>query len=131
MSLRNSLYYILAGNDSEYTIRFDASHPVFAGHFPGHPVVPGACLVQIAEELLSTRLSQKVRFTSVRNLKFRQPVTPDQQVTITFSPSMRGNGGCSFNFQLSIPSDRALGQRTINLISASFTATYMCLDSDL
>ena len=121
MSLRNSLYYILGSNESEYTIRFDASHPIFAGHFPGHPVLPGACLVQIAEELLSTHLSQKVRFTSVRNLKFRQPVTPDQEVTLTFSPSMRGNVGCSFNFQLS----------TINLISASFTATYMCLDSDL
>lgn len=121
MSLRNSLYYLVSSNESEYTIRFDASHPVFAGHFPGHPVVPGACLVQIAEELLSAHLSQKVRFTSVRNLKFRQPVTPDQEVTITFSPSERGQGGCSFNYQLS----------TINLISASFTATYMCLDSDL
>lgn len=112
MSLRNNLYYILTGNESEYTIRFDASHPIFAGHFPGHPVVPGACLVQIAEELLATRLGQNVRFTSVRNLKFRQPITPDQEVTLTFQCQMS-------NFKCQI-SD-----------SASFTATYMCLDSDL
>lgn len=116
MSLRNSLYYLVSSNESEYTIRFDASHPVFAGHFPGHPIVPGACLVQIAEELLSTHLSQKVRFTSVRNLKFRQPVTPDREVTITFS-SPFGGGREGVLCKISD--------------SASFTATYMCFDSDL
>lgn len=83
MSLRNSLYYIVAQDDASYTIRFDASHPIFAGHFPGQPVVPGACLIQIAEELASLQAGHTVRMTALRNLKFRQPVTPDKQVTIT------------------------------------------------
>jgi 3-hydroxyacyl-[acyl-carrier-protein] dehydratase len=117
MSLRNSLYYLLGSDESEYTIRFDASHPIFAGHFPGHPIVPGACLVQIAEELLAAFGEQKVRFTSVRNLEFRQPVLPDQEVTITILLAKEQNVKC----QLSI----------INSLSASFTATYMCLDSDV
>ncbi len=123
MSLRNSLYYILESNESEYKIRFDASHPIFAGHFPGHPIVPGACLVQIAEELLSAHLGQKIRFTSVRNLKFRQPVTPDQEVTLTLmlkEPTL--------NSQLSILNSQF---SILNSTSASFTAIYMCLDSDL
>ena len=123
MSLRNSLYYILESNESEYKIRFDASHPIFAGHFPGHPIVPGACLVQIAEELLSAHLGQKIRFTSVRNLKFRQPVTPDQEVTLTLmlkEPTLNSQLPI-LNSQFSI----------LNSTSASFTATYMCLDSDL
>ena len=124
MLLRNSLYYIVESRETEsesreaeYRVRFDASHPIFAGHFPGHPVVPGACLVQIAEELLVTHLGQTVRFTSVRNLKFRQPVLPDQKVTITILLAKEQNVKC----QLSI----------INSLSASFTATYMCLDSDV
>ncbi len=123
MSLRNSLYYILESNESEYKIRFDASHPIFAGHFPGHPIVPGACLVQVAEELLSAHLGQKIRFTSVRNLKFRQPVTPDHEVTLTLmlkEPTL--------NSQLSILNSQF---SILNSTSASFTATYMCLDSDL
>ena len=123
MSLRNSLYYILESNESEYKIRFDASHPIFAGHFPGHPIVPGACLVQVAEELLSAHLGQKIRFTSVRNLKFRQPVTPDQEVTLTLmlkEPTL--------NSQLSILNSQF---SILNSTSVSFTATYMCLDSDL
>ena len=112
MLLQNSLYYLVRSNEAEYTIRFEASHPIFSGHFPGHPVVPGACLVQIAEELLAAQLGQKVRFVSVRNLKFRQPVTPDMEVTFTLQCQM-SNIKCQI-------SD-----------SASFSATYMCIDSDL
>ena len=130
MSLRNSLYFILESNESEYKIRFDASHPIFAGHFPGHPIVPGACLVQVAEELLSAHLGQKIRFTSVRNLKFRHPITPDQEVTLTLmlkEPTL--------NSQLSILNSQfpILNSQLsiLNSTSASFTAIYMCLDSDL
>jgi len=133
MSLRNSLYYIVKNNEAgvenneaEYTIRFDTSHPVFAGHFPGHPIVPGACLVQIAEELLSAHLGQNIRFTAVRNLKFRQPVTPDQEVTLTLllkEPTLN-----SLYLQI-VPQGKEFS--ILNSTSASFTATYMCLDSDL
>lgn len=83
MSLRNNLYTIIAQDEQSFTIRFDASHPIFAGHFPGHPIVPGVCLLQIAEELASLQAGRTVRFTSVRNLKFRQPVTPDDEVTVS------------------------------------------------
>lgn len=89
MSLRNSFYTVEAKKQDansqqyEYDIRFNAMHPIFAGHFPGSPIVPGACLLQIAEELLSEQTGQIVRFTSVSNLKFRQPITPDMVVTFT------------------------------------------------
>ena len=49
-------------------MRFNPSHPVFAGHFPGHPIVPGACLVQIAEDLTARLTAHPVRFTAIRNL---------------------------------------------------------------
>ena len=71
--------------EASYTIRFNASHPIFAGHFPGHPIVPGACLIQIAEELVSEHLGQTIHFSAIRNLKFRQPVTPEMQVVVRIS----------------------------------------------
>ena len=116
MSLQNSLYYVVRSDDAGYTVRFDASHPIFAGHFPDHPVVPGACLVQVAEELTALTIGRPVRFTALKNLKFRQPVTPDRELTI----SLQDNNP-SINFQLS----------TFNINCASFTATYMCLDTDV
>ncbi|MBQ4018173.1 MAG: hypothetical protein II605_02900 [Paludibacteraceae bacterium] len=107
----------MANGETVYTIRFDAAHPIFAGHFPGHPIVPGACLVQIAQELTARATGRSGAFTQIRNLKFRQPVTPDQQLTVT----IQEKASSSLNFQLS----------TLNSTCASFTATYMCPDTDV
>ena len=81
--LRDSLYSILQSNQDWYVIRFDASHPIFFGHFPEHPIVPGACLVQIAEELAAITYGHSVCFMAIRDLKFRQPITPDQVIAIS------------------------------------------------
>ena len=116
MSLRNNLYHT-AGDG--FTVRFHAQHPVFGGHFPGNPIVPGACLVQIAEELLADHLGKTVVFTAVRNLKFRRPVTPDMIVTYTFQPSAK------------TPDTYIIQLLTHNETDAEFTATYMCTHSDL
>ena len=81
--LRNSFYDILQSNQVGYVIRFNVSHPIFSGHFPEHPIVPGACLVQIAEELAALTYNHPIRFVAIRDLKFRQPITPDQTVKIS------------------------------------------------
>lgn len=110
MSLRNSLYT----TEGDGIIRFNASHPIFGGHFPGHPIVPGACLIQIAEELLTEQTGRSTRFTAIRNLKFRQPVTPDMQVVVTIHDG---------KIEVTDPS--------LTEIYAQFAATYMCPDTDV
>lgn len=81
--LQDSFYNILHSDQDEYTIRFNKSHPIFSGHFPEHPIVPGVCIVQIAEELAVRTFRHPIRFMAIHNLKFRQPITPDQYVTIS------------------------------------------------
>ena len=51
-------------------------HAIFAGHFPGEPVVPGACLLQIVEELLSHILETDYRLVNARQIKFLTPIDP-------------------------------------------------------
>ncbi len=34
---------------------------IFKGHFPGHPVVPGACMLQIVKDVLEEALKVSVR----------------------------------------------------------------------
>ena len=117
--LLHSFYDIVQSNQEDrYVIQFNAQHPIFSGHFPEHPIVPGACLVQIAEDLLSEHLNRAVTFTAIHNLKFRQPVYPDHTVTYELKPGKTEN---TINCQLSI----------INSLNASFTASYMCPDTDL
>ena len=41
--------------------------------------------MQIAEELATISIGYPVRFAAIRDLKFRQPITPDQEITISIS----------------------------------------------
>ena len=54
----------------------NATHPIFTGHFPGQPVVPGACQLQMVEELLSHALGSEYRLVKADQLKFLTPIDP-------------------------------------------------------
>ena len=60
----------------------NAAHPIFAGHFPGQPVMPGACQLQIVQELLSHVLASEYRLRQADQLKFLTPIDPRQHPRI-------------------------------------------------
>ena len=63
--------------DTSFSIASD--HPAFAGHFPGHPVLPGVALLSLVMQALADRpaLGSRVGATpSIANAKFLQPVGP-------------------------------------------------------
>jgi len=57
-------------------LALNAAHPIFAGHFPGQPVVPGACQVQMVEELLSHVLDTTFTLVNAGQIKFLTPIDP-------------------------------------------------------
>ena len=115
--LKDNFYHITAESAGEYTITFDAQHAIFKAHFPGKPIVPGACLVQMAQEMASLWLQKTIIFTQIDNLKFLKLVTPDVAPT----------------FQLEAKEDNKIRVSVMaNAINyANFTAIYMCTDSNL
>jgi 3-hydroxyacyl-[acyl-carrier-protein] dehydratase len=71
------------GNGSARAIlRINWGHPIFEGHFPGRPVVPGACLLQIVKELLSMAIGSEVRLTRADQIKFISRIGPDEDETM-------------------------------------------------
>lgn len=58
-----------------------AAHPMLAGHFPGHPIVPGAWLLAwvvatAARRLAAERDTRAV--VGVKRVKFLRPLVPEQ-----------------------------------------------------
>ncbi len=83
--LQNDFYDIIAEQPSCYTLRLHAEHAIYAAHFPGHPITPGACLIAIVEELLCHRLRRPVRIVALTNVKFLMPLPPTAEPMFTFT----------------------------------------------
>lgn len=81
MTLLNDLYDITASaigtGHARFTLRLRADSRIFRAHFPGMPITPGVCIVQMAKELLETVTGSHLVITSVKNAKFLTVMTPD------------------------------------------------------
>jgi 3-hydroxyacyl-[acyl-carrier-protein] dehydratase len=58
-------------------IRIDASHEIFNGHFPGNPVMPGVCMMQIIKEITEEIVERELVLQSLTNVKFMALINPD------------------------------------------------------
>ncbi|MEO6230630.1 MAG: 3-hydroxyacyl-ACP dehydratase [Ferruginibacter sp.] len=63
-------------------LQIDASHKIFEGHFPGQPVVPGVCMMQMIKEILEMDLGKKTQLTVADQLKFLTVIDPTQTNSI-------------------------------------------------
>ena len=59
-----------------FTIELNPEHPVYEGHFPGNPVVPGVCQVQIIRELTSHTLGRSLELAGSDLIKFMNMIVP-------------------------------------------------------
>ena len=58
------------------TVELNPAHPVFDGHFPGNPIVPGVCLVEMVKETLAHYLKRDLALMNSDNIKFLSIVNP-------------------------------------------------------
>lgn len=89
MLLLNSLYKIdsrmAVEGGYDYAISLDPEHFIYKAHFPGSPITPGVCILQIAEELLSEASGRKLEIECVKNVKFLQILVPGEARDVVFS----------------------------------------------
>lgn len=68
----------------ESRVRFAGTDPVFAGHFPRTPVLPGVVLIDSAVEIVSRVLQQPLRLERLANVKFCNAVLPEEEIRFAF-----------------------------------------------
>ena len=61
---------------------FAVDHPTAAGHFPGHPIIPGAVLLDQVIRVLQEALGAEWPSLEIRAAKFLHPVRPGDTMQV-------------------------------------------------
>ena len=75
------------------SIFLNSEHAIFKGHFPGNPVTPGVCMMQIIKELCEEVLESPLLMTSSSNVKFMALINPEKNPALEFEIEMAGDLG--------------------------------------
>lgn len=57
-------------------ISLNKDHDIFKGHFPGNPVTPGVCMMQIVKELTEEFTGSSLFIKTASNVKFMAIINP-------------------------------------------------------
>jgi len=98
-------------------VELDKDHKIYEGHFPGNPVVPGVCLVQMIKEVVEVQQELKLRLTSADEIKFLNIVNPLTANLLTIEIKKRPNAENPLAFSIIITD----GQLTYLKMRAEFS----------
>lgn len=62
--------------DIRAVLQWNQAHAIFQGHFPGQPVVPGVCMLQIVKEVLEKGIGKELVLLESSQMKFLQFIDP-------------------------------------------------------
>lgn len=84
--LIEGLYTVLNFEKEEQTVnatvKLNPEHEVFKGHFPGNPVMPGVCMIQMIKELTEEATQMNLSLSVASNIKFMAIINPEKNDTI-------------------------------------------------
>jgi 3-hydroxyacyl-[acyl-carrier-protein] dehydratase len=83
----------------EYTLSLNKDHFIYKAHFPGNPVTPGVCIIQLCKELMEFRLEKLFFLKKIVNVKFLSVINPLvlEHIQVTFSKIVPMEEGYKFS----------------------------------
>ncbi len=119
MILQDNLFTILAkdADTAAFEVRINKEWPIYKAHFPGHPITPGVCIVQMIQELLEVHLGRKVSLRKAKNVKYLAIISPEEvsQLSISFPKIEEQEDG-----SLKVQAQVASGETLFTKLSATF-----------
>ncbi len=91
--LLNDFFYIRSlqneADTLEVQLELNPAHHIFEGHFPGQPVVPGVCMVQMIKEILEQTLEKRVQLEQADYIKFLSVIDPRVNASLSAEISLQ------------------------------------------
>ncbi|MDR1406507.1 MAG: glycosyltransferase [Tannerella sp.] len=100
MKLKDDFYHVEQayenGTGFGYTVVLHKSHFIYRAHFPGNPITPGVCIIQLCKELMECRLEQPLFLRKALNVKFLSVINPEvcDTLQVDFSKVTPTDDGC-------------------------------------
>lgn len=80
----------LDGDGLSWTFHVPADLPFFAGHFPGHPILPGVVALGWMLAAAERFLARPVQAAELLNVKFQGVILPGAALELTIVPKTGG-----------------------------------------
>jgi len=65
-----------------FEFKFAANDPVFAGHFPGYPILPGVFQLEMVRAAAESVLNCPLNIREIRKSKFQRPILPEEVMRV-------------------------------------------------
>ena len=90
------LYHIIQqsreGDSVSIRIQPDPQHPVYKGHFPGMPILPGAMQLEIIKELTADILGKDLALKSAKSIKYMGFINPNENNRLQVELKLKESG---------------------------------------
>ena len=83
----------------------NAGHKIFEGHFPGQPVVPGVCMMQMIKEIVEQVLGKETNLVKAADMKFLAVINPKENNLIHASIKYAADESGAINIVASLFKD--------------------------
>lgn len=78
------------------TVELNPEHPIFRGHFPGRPITPGVCSLELTREVVGAVTGRSWLIRSCQSVKFSRLIEPG------ITPIVRVAGTLSYRDETSL-----------------------------
>lgn len=75
---------IITEKGFETRIALNRDHLIYKAHFPGNPITPGVCMIQICQELVAGHYGKSLHMTGAKNIKFLNVLNPQEHEEVVF-----------------------------------------------
>lgn len=101
-------YYTLTHAETDnvsglFTISINPASSIFQGHFPGTPVCPGVCSVELVRECASIVMEHEVRMSRISKCRFLSVIRPqdNRPLLLSLSITQKGDDICQLKAKMS------------------------------
>ncbi len=107
-----------SNSDFVFNISLMPQHRIYEGHFPGNPVSPGVCSIQMMRECIEKITGKSMIIVSIGLCRFVNVLTPDkgQNLLLKISPVIEGP---------SVKASVVLSNNTESVVFVSFKGEFI------